>query len=114
MGHGFGLVQWTPATKLFNWAKEEGLDPYDIDTQLYRILLEVVHEKPEFAQWNSTNHDSGMTFYEFTQSTESPEELAEIFMWCYEQPNPELNHLEVRRYNAAYWYNYFNNQEREE
>jgi hypothetical protein len=34
---GFGLIQWTNWYKLWNWAEERGLDPYDIDTQLLRI-----------------------------------------------------------------------------
>ena len=34
---GFGLIQWTNWYKLWNWAEERGLDPFDIDTQLLRI-----------------------------------------------------------------------------
>ena len=114
MEHGFGLVQWTPATKLINWAKEKDLDPYDIDTQLYRIVQEAIDDSPELYQWNSHLHDSEMTFREFTQSTESPEELTEVFMLCYEKPNLEFSHLERRREYAAYWYSYFNQKEKEE
>ena len=66
----------------------------------------------EYYQWNLNLCDPKMTFYEFTQSTQSPEELAEIFMRCYEKPNLELSHLEERRNNAAYWYNYFENKEK--
>ena len=112
MQHGFGLTQWTPATKLFNWAEREGLDPFDIDTQLYRILQEANIGVMEYYQWNPNLCDPKMTFYEFTQSTQSPEELAEIFMRCYEMPDLNLSHLEERRNNAAYWYSYFGNKEK--
>ncbi len=109
---GFGLTQWTPATKLIDWAECEGLDPFDIDTQLYRILQEVNIGVMEYYQWNPNLCDPKMTFYEFTQSTQSPEELAEIFMRCYERPDLKLSHLEERRNNAAYWYSYFENKEK--
>ena len=112
MQHGFGLTQWTPATKLIDWAEREGLDPFDIDTQLYRILQEANIGVMEYYQWNPNLCDPKMTFYEFTQSTQSPEELAEIFMRCYERPDLNLSHLEERRNNAAYWYSYFGNKEK--
>lgn len=79
---GFGLVQWTSATKLTNWAASEGLNPNDIDTQLGRIA----HELDNNIQWQSNKHSSGMSFKDFSKSTESPEQLAEIFLYCYEQP----------------------------
>ena len=83
-GKGFGLVQWTPQSKLTDWTTLEGLNPNDIDVQIQRILVEVDLTSDE--QWVTGNHNSGMTFKEFTQSTESAEKLAEIFLYCYEQP----------------------------
>ena len=84
IGKGFGLVHWTPKSKLTKWTDLEGLDPNDIDVQIQRILVEVELKNNE--QWVTGNHNSGMTFKEFTQSTESVEKLAEIFLYCYEQP----------------------------
>lgn len=81
-GKGFGLVQWTPQSKLTDWTTLEGLNPNDIDVQIQRILVEVDLTSDE--QWVTGNHNSGMTFKEFTQSTESAEKLAEIFLYCYE------------------------------
>ena len=34
---GFGLVQWTPATNLTNWASQRGLDRDSIETQCLKI-----------------------------------------------------------------------------
>ena|GEM_PF-704001 len=84
---GFGLVQWTSATKLTNWANAEGLDPNDIDTQLKRILHEVDTNADN--AWQSRRHSSGMSFKEFTESSDTPERLAEIFLYCYERPGKE-------------------------
>jgi len=86
IGEGFGLVQWTPQSKLTDWTTLEGLNPNDIDTQLKRIIYEIDPVVEDDIQWNSTGHNSGMTFKEFIQSTESVEKLAEIFLYCYEQP----------------------------
>jgi len=82
---GFGLVQWTSATKLTNWANSKGLNPNDIDTQLKRILHEVDTNADD--AWQSWRHSSAMSFKEFTKSTDTPEYLAEIFLYCYERPS---------------------------
>lgn len=37
---GLGLVQWTPSTKLTNWASGEGLDWRSGNTQLKRMIVE--------------------------------------------------------------------------
>jgi len=105
MNVGFGLVQWTPASRYFNWAEEERLEPYSIDAQLARIQLEV-QGGGEPGTWQSFRHDAGMSFQEFTQSDKSPEELAEIFLYCYERPidKPQPKRAE----QAKEWYDYFN------
>ena len=38
---GYGLVQWTPRSKYWNWAVANGLNPRDGDSQLARIDYEV-------------------------------------------------------------------------
>lgn len=75
---GYGLVQWTPATKYINWAKGKGLDYKQMDSQLQRILYEVKAN----IQWM----DSSMTFKQFTQSTDSPRSLGMKFLNSYERP----------------------------
>lgn len=95
---GFGLVGWTPATKLINWASENGLDYTDIDTQLSRIIWEMENG----VQYYPTD-SYPETFVEFSVSEKSPEYLAAAFIYNYERPaspNPEK-----RGSQARYWYN---------
>ena len=91
---GFGLVQWTPATKYLDWAKARGLDYRKMDTNLKRILYEV----DKNIQWINRN----MTFKEFTKSKKSPYELGLLFLKHYERPaNPNQPN---RGTQAEYWY----------
>lgn len=96
---GFGLTQWTPATKLIDWATDQGLDYKDIDTQLKRILYEV----EEGIQFYSTD-TYPINFKDFTTSTKTPEWLAGAFLYNYERP-AEYN-ITPRQNNARYWYNF--------
>ena len=96
---GFGLVQWTPATKLFEWCEDNTLDPYDIDAQLERIIYELENN----IQWIPTS-TYPMTFKEYVSSDESVETLANVFMYNYERP-ASLNQP-VRGTQARYWFNY--------
>lgn len=99
MTKGFGLVQWTPATKYIDWANEHGIAVANINSQLRRILYEV----QEGEQYNSQREDI-TTFFAFTQSTESPEYLAEVFMRDYEQPWVYTT-LPQRQEYARKWFN---------
>lgn len=98
---GFGLVQWTPATKLINWAESNGYEYTEMDTQLLRICWEQENENGQFSS-AGTSYD--MTFTEFKESTLSPYELGLIFLACYERPlDPNQP---ARGENAEYWYTY--------
>jgi len=99
MNVGFGLVQWTPASKFINWANENGLYYLNIDSQLMRILYEVENQ----IQWYSTSNYP-MSFANFTQSTQSPSYLAAAFIYNYERP-ASYSTLSVRQSQANYWYN---------
>lgn len=91
---GYGLVQWTPATNLINWCVANTLDYTLMDSQLQRILYEVEHNE----QWIY----SAMTFQEFTQSTDTPYNLAMLFLSKYERPaNPNQP---IRGTQAEAWY----------
>lgn len=91
---GFGLVQWTPATKYINWANGENLPYREIDSQLKRIEYEVENN----LQWI---HPS-MTFEQYTQLKSSPEECALLFITHYERPaNPNQP---IRQTQARYWF----------
>ena len=80
-GGGYGLVQWTPKSKLVDWANDNGLDYHTVDTQCRRI------------QWELENHEQyyatdafPLSFYEFTQSTSDAPYLAQAFIRNYERP----------------------------
>lgn len=94
MSGGYGLVQWTPATNYTNWADGEGLTWGNMDSNLLRIKYEVSQN----IQWIHPT----MTFYQFTQSTDTPYNLAMLFLAHYERPaNPNQPNRGVQ---ADYWY----------
>ncbi len=101
MNKGFGLVQWTPASKYINWANTNCLNYLDIDSQLLRIIDEVYNNTD--GQWIRTS-EYPMTFYEFTRSYHPPRELVATFMYNYERPRDYSTLNERERY-ALYWYN---------
>jgi hypothetical protein len=91
---GFGLVQWTPATKYRDWAAANGLPIEDMDSELQRILYEVEQN----IQWIN----GSMSFAEFTQSTDSAYNLAMLFISAYERPyDPDQPQ---RGTQAEYWF----------
>lgn len=95
---GYGLVQWTPATKYFEWCTSNNLsDPSEMDNNLDRIIYELENG----IQWIATSEYS-LSFEEFSKSTESAEYLASAFLKCYERAGVEVE--ETRRTNAQKWY----------
>ena len=81
---GYGLVQWTPRSKYWDWAVSRGFDPRDGDSQLERIDYEVEQN----IQWISTpNYPE--TYAQFRASTKSMDYLVPCFTWNYERPNAE-------------------------
>jgi hypothetical protein len=94
---GYGLVQWTPATKYFSWCDSNGLTYGEMDSNLKRILWEVANNQ----QWISTS-SYPMTFADFTTSSQTPEYLAEAFITNYERPADPTQ--PQRQTQARYWY----------
>lgn len=93
---GFGLVQWTPRSKYWDWAVAEGLEPRHGDSQMARINYEVDNN----IQWIpnrlsiSPPYPPGLSSYngsfsDFRQNVDglTLDELTEAFMWNYEAPN---------------------------
>lgn len=105
---GYGLVQWTPATKYLNWCTEASIsDPSEMDSAISRIIYELENN----IQWIATE-DYNFSFSEFSKSTESAEYLASSFLKNYERAGIEVE--ETRRSNATYWFNYIKGIEEEE
>lgn len=81
---GYGLVQWTPRSKYWDWAVARGLDARQGESQLARIDYEVDNN----IQWiETTNYP--ISFAEFRQNSGnwSVDYLTEAFTWNYERPN---------------------------
>jgi LysM repeat protein len=82
LDRGYGLVQWTPASKYIDWANANGLSWSLGDSQLARID----YEKANGIQWYATA-EYPLSFIEFTKSNESADYLTQAFTWNYERPN---------------------------
>lgn len=91
---GFGLVQWTPASKYLDWASLNGYVYHDMDANLNRILYEVEN--------NIQYYNDNQSFAQFTHSLASAYDLAVDFLHHYERP---AEYHDVQRgTQAVYWY----------
>ena len=97
--NGYGLVQWTPATKYLDWCFENSLESRKMESNLARIDYELANG----LQWISTS-TYPMTFKEFISSTQSPSYLASVFLHNYERAGVSAE--SERQQNANYWYKY--------
>jgi FOG: LysM repeat len=80
---GYGLVQWTPRSKYWDWAVGLNLDPRSGNSQLARINYEVLNN----IQWYATT-EFPYSFAEFRSNSGNwdVETLTEMFVWNYERP----------------------------
>ena len=97
----YGLVQWS-SESLMDWAEENGLNYSTINTQCQRIQWEL--ENNEIYIQNNCSFEN---FFEYSQSNDSAEHLAECFMREYKRPSESETHLEYRQNCAKYWFYYF-------
>ena len=98
MDGGYGLVQWTPASKYINRLLP-GDDASTMDNNIKRILYELANN----LQWISTT-TYPMSFQDFTTSRDTPENLASVFLYNYERAGVAAE--SERRRNALNWYLY--------
>lgn len=96
---GFGLVQWTPASKLIDWAELNNWDEAHIEVQCMKIHYEMTDN----IQYIPTD-TYPMSFREFSVSTAEPEYLASVFLHNYERAGVSAE--SERKANARYWYDY--------
>lgn len=98
--YGFGLGQWTPATKILDYLSSLGLPNYSIPGQMDRVNYESINPG---TQWISTS-TYNLTMIEFLSSVESPAWLASAWLYDWERPkNPSLTEA-IRRQDANYYY----------
>lgn len=103
---GYGLCQWTPATKLLDWLPSIGEPRTSIDGQVERINFESVNG----GQWIATTKYP-ISFQQFLASTESPDNLASVWVYNYERPKRPQDTESYRRAMANTFYNYLSGQE---
>lgn len=103
---GFGLVQWTPATKLITWANEHGGDYRDGSVQLARINFEF-NNGIQYIRTSSYP----LSAVQFKASEESPEYLTRAFFANYERGNPSKANMTYRIGRANYYYELFSGEE---
>lgn len=122
-GTGFGLVQWTPGSKLQEHAAILGFSNYtDGDVQLVVLNAEIFNE-PGLASWytdaayienyyasGATPEMIGITPAQFRDNFMRwrPDTLAVLFMAAYERPSydPTVNHVASRKEDALFWFDY--------
>jgi murein DD-endopeptidase MepM/ murein hydrolase activator NlpD len=97
MSMGYGLVQWTPASKYIDWANANSLPYQEMDSQLSRIEFEIENG----LQWISTS-EYPLSFQEFKISTQTPEYLGQAFLRNYERPADQTQ--PNRSTQARYWF----------
>lgn len=102
--NGYGLVQWTPATKYINWCTELNISPELMDSNLSRIVYEVENN----LQWIATE-DFNFSFKEFSTNAKGLNviQLAKAFLLNYERPANQSDSVQVYRGELALlWYEF--------
>lgn len=112
--HGYGLFQYTPASKYvwdatcqsFAGFSPNYLDiagtPNDGNAQVY--AMDYLARQGDY--FINPNHNFPLSYSDYMSSTQSPEYLAEAWMWNYERPSTQYGEqsLPNRRADARYWY----------
>lgn len=99
---GYGLVQWTPYTKLTEWAAENGMDAMGGNAGKVQTLR-IVFERENGLQWIATEKYN-FDFKTFTRRIQAPEEAASAFLYNYERPADPEGSENTRREQARYFY----------
>lgn len=108
---GYGLVQWTPRSKYWDWATAQGFDQRSGDSQLARIDYEVENNIQWFNNPNTPEFDS-VSFAEFRSGAGMDvNTLTKCFMAKYEHPNwsagtdslPDRQAFALRCFNELDW-----------
>ena len=103
----YGLVQWRGlsqeqpiANQIVSYAYRHDYEWYTGEIQMSRLYWEWDNEK----KWHPKTLDGKYwTFHDFSSSTDTPENLAYVFMRCYEDT---ISVTDIRQANARTWYNY--------
>lgn len=111
---GYGLVQFTPASKYIDAAYARSLPTYgpnfsDIAGKAVDGNAQILYIN-EYADYYPTD-DYPLSYDAFKVSTESPEYLASAWLYNYERPADPASTEQQRRENARFWFEYFGGHE---
>ena len=104
VGPGYGLTQWTPYSKYFNYCNQLGIEPSAMDSALSRLDYEVNHPSEQWV----VHKNYPLTFPEFIKSEASPYYLGMTFLNNYEMPG-QINQP-IRGTQAERWYQFLTGQ----
>lgn len=96
---GYGLWQWTPATKFLDWASAGGLSQKDPRVQMQRLD----YEKTEGIQYYPTANYN-FSFESFLTGSHTVQELALAWLYNYERPADPASTESIRVSRSLYWY----------
>lgn len=105
---GYGLVQWTPRSKYWDWAVARGLEPRLGDSQLDRIDYEVENN---IQYYSTSSYPESFAEFRSNAFSKSVDYLTEAFTWNYERPNstagwdsmPDRKAFAQRCFNELDW-----------
>lgn len=115
---GFGLGQWTPASKVSNYVKSQEPAIVSDGYKQLDLLLDVPSQwSTRFVDVNGYSSYYNLTgvpyfsdFASFLASTQDAGDLAVAYMVCWERPNKKYADPANRRSQGEYWYSYFGGQ----
>lgn len=117
MLHGFGLGQWTPATKISNHVGSTNFDAMADGAKQMEYLVSTPSQYTlDYFNPDGSSHyynESGLPYIssmsEFSQSTAGVDDLTKIWAICWEKPNnvAYANSIADRISDATYWYTLF-------
>lgn len=99
---GFGLVQWTPWTKITEWLQAKGVWGNVSQYGVYECM-KIQEEMENEQQWIATS-TYPETFREYSTTTKSPYDCALEFLANYERPYDP--NQPIRGTQAQEWYDY--------
>ena len=111
---GGGLVGWTPLSNYKNWSDYYGYTWYDGEKQIEFISMNVYctgigQDGPILAAQWMTRPSLGIniSFDEYTQMTDTPEDMARYWMLCYERPlDQSAAAQQFRAEKGRKWYDF--------
>ena len=110
LNFGYGLAQWTPATKIRDWILSYygSTDYSNGDYQVERFQYEADNDLQYFQNELYPAYNTPAIFSDWLTSNETPGRLAKVFLHNYENPGDQSPAVEDYRASLAdKWYEYF-------